>query len=316
MTEVKNIAGMSMKGGKRDNFFFCLLEFYPGKKRWFLRSLLQVKDEQTNDGDAAIRGWISKYQLSDLVVDFPLSTPYCQSCLLDCPGATVCPVDEVKEIRESMEELLFQDESIREDNPKRYEKERLKNIEFNPGRKVIHEINDEHMLSRAFKRKLKKGFLPYWNRGIDFWIWRNYYDHLLEYFNQSYDSFGTTSLMILSRFSYLRRHFPNSLNLFESNVNLTLIELMKAGIIKINDIKNLGDFELMASAKLNILKDIESALNLFIYDHDLEILIKNPRAYDSFILALSGRNIQLNKIRKVPDWAEIKEGPFILPEFS
>jgi hypothetical protein len=316
LSEVKNIAGMSMKGGKKDNFFFCLIEYYPKKERWFLRSLLQVKDEQTTDGDVAIRGWISKFHLSDLVVDFPLSTPFCQNCNLDCPGANICPVDGVKVVRESMEELISQDELIRERDPKKYEKERLKDIEFNPKRKIIHEVNDEHLLSRAFKRKLKKGFLPYWNRGVDFWVWRNYYDHLLKYFNLSYDSFGTTSLMILSRFSYLKRHFPKTLQLCEGNVYLTLIELMKTGIIKVQDVVDLNDFELHVQAKLNILKDIEKSLDIFIYDHDLEILIKNPRAYDSFILALVGQRIQMNKVKEVPDWAYIKEGPFIVPDFG
>lgn len=302
MTEVKNIAGMSMKGGRKDNFFFCLIEFYPQKERWFLKSLLQVKDEETNDGDAAIRSWISKYQLTELVVDFPLSTPFCQSCELDCPGANVCPVEDVKEVRDSLNELIIQDGKIREDNPKLYERRRLQDLEFNPNRDFLSEVNDEHLLSRAFKRRLKKGFLPYWNRGIDFWIWRNYYDHLLEYFNQSYDSFGTTSLMILARFSYLRRHFPLTLRLYEGHVALTLIELMKAGIVKPSDVKDLMNFDLSVEAKLNILKSIEKGLNIFIYDHDLEILLKNPRAYDSFILALSGQRIQLNKTQGVPPW--------------
>jgi len=42
----KNVAGMSLKGGRKDNFYFCLLEHYPEKDRWFLRSLLHVKDEE------------------------------------------------------------------------------------------------------------------------------------------------------------------------------------------------------------------------------------------------------------------------------
>ena len=49
--EKKNIAGMSMKGGKKDNFFFCLLEYFPKKERWFLNSLLQVKEHQEDEDD-------------------------------------------------------------------------------------------------------------------------------------------------------------------------------------------------------------------------------------------------------------------------
>ena len=37
-------AGMSLGGGKRENFFFRLLEHFPKEDRWFLTSLKQVKD--------------------------------------------------------------------------------------------------------------------------------------------------------------------------------------------------------------------------------------------------------------------------------
>ena len=50
----RNIAGMSMKGGRKDNFFFCLLEHFDDGDRWFLRSLLQVKDEEDLAGDEGI----------------------------------------------------------------------------------------------------------------------------------------------------------------------------------------------------------------------------------------------------------------------
>ena len=51
-----------MKGGNRDQFFLSLLEYYPDEKRWFLNSLLQVKDEGGISGDEAIRSWINRYE--------------------------------------------------------------------------------------------------------------------------------------------------------------------------------------------------------------------------------------------------------------
>src|SRR5690554_2436372 len=91
----KNVAGMSLRGGRRDNFTFCLIEFFPDQNRWFLKSLLQVKDEEGIDGDEAIRAWIEEYELKEIVVDFPLSPPACHECQLSCPGLKQCMVPSV-----------------------------------------------------------------------------------------------------------------------------------------------------------------------------------------------------------------------------
>jgi hypothetical protein len=314
--KVKKIAGMSMKGGKKDKFFFCLLEYYPDKERWFLKSLIHVKDEKQLDGDDAIRTWIKKYELKKLIVDFPLSSPYCQTCDLDCPGSDHCPVDKVKQVRENIDLLLTTDFELMKEQPKKYENDRVKDNEIDVRRDVLDERTDHHILSVPFKRRLRRGFLPYWNRGIDFWIWTNYYDQLLKVFNISYDSFGNTSLMILSRFSYLKRHFPDDLKLFETNIPIILIELLFAKIINKNDLYALNDLEKGGEARLSIIKKIEHEFKLFIYEHDLEILVKNPRSFDSFLLALTGQRIFLEQIRKVPDWACDDGGDFVAPIFS
>ena len=53
-----------------------------------------------------------------------------------------------------------------------------------------------------------------------------------------------------------------------------------------------------------MIKKIETNLNIFIYNHDLDILVKNPRAFDSFLLALAGQNVLQKKNLKLPDWTE------------
>ena len=53
-----------------------------------------------------------------------------------------------------------------------------------------------------------------------------------------------------------------------------------------------------------------------IYNHDLEILVKNPRAFDSFLLALAGQNVLLKKNRELPDWTMPEETKFIIPDFG
>ena len=314
--ESNNIAGMSMKGGRKDNFYFCLLEFYPDSDRWFLKSLLQVKDEEGRDGDDAVREWIEDFNLRRLVVDFPLSSPACHTCQLDCPGVEACPRPEVSPVRERIKRLLQEDMEILEHHPKTYERKRNMDDEIDVSRDILDKEAHEHILSRPFKRRLKKGFLPYWNRAIDFWIWRHYYDQLLDIFNSSYDSFGNTSLMLISRFSYLRRHFPNDLELFESNAPVILIELLRSKIIARKDIDLLSDIEFGVEARLDIIKKIEKKLAIFIYDRDLEILARQPRAFESFLMAVAGQNIQIGKNRKTPDWTGPEQTKFIAPNFQ
>lgn len=311
----QNIAGMSMKGGRKDNFYFCLFEYFPDGERWFLRSLLQVKDEEGLEGDDAIRGWIGQYEIRQLVLDFPLSPPPCHTCKLDCPGVQNCPVPSVAEIKSHIDQLLIEDSEKLLQNPKQYEYDRNNDDMHFIGRDWPSKVPTHHILSRSFKRRLKRGLLPYWNRPIDYIIWTYYYDALLKIFNQTYDSFGNTSLVIISRFSYLQRHFPRSLQLFEGHVLLTLIELVRAKVIKQTVLLNLSDIEQGKNARSEVIKAIERSLNLFIYEHDLDILVKQPRAFESFIMAISGICFQQNKIRSIPSWIGPESSNFIIPAF-
>jgi hypothetical protein len=316
----KNIAGMSMKGGKKDKFYTCLLEYYPDQERWFLKSLLQVKDLDDSgvgqDSDEAIRNWIEEKNLKKLVVDFPLSQPACQECRLDCPGVSVCPDTTVVDVRNKIEGLISQDARNNVKGPKEYERSRNEDDLYDKGRDIWALDSYQHLLSRSFKRRLKKGFTPYWNRPVDFWIWAFYYDQLLDVFNTSYDSFGNTSLMVISRFFYLKRHFPSDLELFEGNILLTLLELMRAGILTKSQLQSLSDLEEGVEARKKVIKCIEEKLNIFIYEADLDLVVKHPHAFDSFLLAISGRSIQVNKCHELPPWALPARCKLIVPNFK
>ncbi|MCO4793257.1 MAG: hypothetical protein KC493_06085 [Bacteriovoracaceae bacterium] len=311
--ETKNIAGMSLKGGKKNQFFFSLLEYFEDQERWFLKSLLQVRDEKEMHGDDAIRSWIDKYQLKQLVVDVPLSYPaYHEQSKVHLQKEQ----ESVAKVLQMMEDFIKEDERRRVSNPKKYEQERNIDDTFNFHKDVMSKEPHVHILTRSFKRKLKKGFVPYWNRTVDFYIWMYYYDQLLDLFNVSYDSFGNTSLLNQFRFDYLRSHFPSSLELFEGNFQIALIELLRSGIILNKDIQGLSDLEEVVEARFDIIEKIETSLNIFIYDHDLEILVKNPRAFESFILSVIGQNSQLEKNRKLPEWALPERTKFLVPSFS
>lgn len=311
----KNVAGLSIGGGRKENFFFCLLEFFPDSNRWFLASVNQLREEGI-DGDEVIRNWIDEFTLRDLVVDFPLSTPACETCDLVCPGINQCPVDSVVNVRKMLNHFLDQDAQQEKENPKKYEQERNQHNEVDYFKNEFGKISHEPMMSKAFKRKLKKGFLPYWNRPLDFWVWKHYYDPLLNIFNISYESFGNVSMMLLSRFKYLKRHFPKDLLLHESNVQLALLELYRSGIITKTHLQELGQMDMAVHARYTIIKLIEKKLSVFMYDKDQELLIKHPRAFDSFILALAGKQMIGNQIRTIEAWANPEVVHFVIPHFE
>ena len=305
--DINNIGSLSMKGGRNDNFYFCLIEYYPDSKRWFLKSLLPVKDEEALDNDDAIHSWINNFNVKQLVVDFPLSKPASES------GN---PEECVRVVREKIKDLLNEDQKLINTNPKKYEQERNKADEIVYNRDIFQKETAHHLLSRSFKRRLKKGFLPYWNRALDFWVWKYYYDQILELFNTSFDSFGNVSLMVLYRFNYIKRHFPQAVELFEANEQIILVELLRSKIILKKDVAMLSDVDLGLEVRLETIKKIENKLDIFIYNHDLEILVKNPRAFDSFILALAGQNVLQGKNRELPEWTLPSETKFIIPNFG
>lgn len=314
--EKRNIAGMSLRGGQKDRFYLCLIEYYPKSHRWFLKSLLPAKDEPESSGDLVIRKWIENYQLKQLVLDCPLTTPICNLCALECPGANQCPEISIKEVRRRIEKILEEDETRIKKNPKKYEYERNESDLFDLNRDVLSKFPHQHILSRSFKRRLKKGIIPYWNRGLDLWVWLNYYDQLLDLFNLTFDSFGNSSLMQFFRLSYLKRHFPKSLILFEGNIYLAMIELLRAQIISQKDIVSLTCHDQKIESRLNIITKIEKGLAIFIYDNDLEILVKSTHAFNSFLLALTGRQIHQNSTKDIPIWAQGTDTNFIVPSFQ
>lgn len=321
---MKSVAALSMRGGKRDQFYLCRLEYYEAKKRWFLRNLIQVQDQveedeelsnEPTDADLAIHNWIKDYQIEHLVIDFPLSPPTAMTLDLGWPNTGGAQGNYVQIVRNKIQELLDYDEQLVKNDPKQYERDRNTDDEVSYGDSIFKKQTKDHILSRSFKRKLKRGFIPYWNRTLDFWVWTEYYDQLLELFNVSYDSFGNTGLMVLFRFNYLRKDFPDTLKLYEANSQIVLLELLRNNIISKRDVISMKKLEEGPEAKLNIIKSIEKHLDVFIYDHDLEVIIKNPRAFDSFLISIAGMRHLLNSSFLLPDWTLPYQTNFLVPSF-
>ena len=311
----KSIAGMSLGGGRKENFFFCLLEFFEDKDRWFLTSMNQVKDEETLDRDSAIMSWVENYSLKQLIVDFPLTKPPCENCDLNCPGTESCHHPVVTKVREQISDLIDEDAKLRDENPKKYEQKRNYDDEVHFSKSILEKETHEHILSKSFKRRLKKGFIPYWNRPIDFWVWKNYYDQILKTFNISYDSYGTVSIMLMNRFNYLLRHLPGDLSMYESNTCIILLELYRANILSKKNLVELDDINIAPLARIQVVREIEKKLKVFIYEKDLELIAKNPKAFDSFLLAIGGKRLIVNKVLEIPDFGEKIPPKFIVPVF-
>ncbi|MCK5883872.1 MAG: hypothetical protein KAG61_09300 [Bacteriovoracaceae bacterium] len=313
--KIQNIAGLCLKGGRKDNFYFCLLEDFQDNGRLFLKSLLRVQEEDdVIHGDEAIRKWIDKYSIQDMVIDFPLSSPACKNCKLDCDGRHSCRDSAVSDVTKKIDELLKVDNEVRGKDPKAYERERNLDDEIDYSRDVINEKTDHHILSRPFKRRLRKGYLPYWNRPIDFYIWTKYYDQLLKMFNISYDSFGNTSLMLYFRLDYLKRHFPLNFSLYEANVYIFMVELLRAKVLRKRDLEDFLDIESGADARFRIIEAVEKKFSIFIYESDKETLVKFPHAFQSFVLALVGWLHQHNQSLDIPEWARPNQSHFLIPK--
>ena len=307
-------AGVHFKAGKSGQFIGCTLNHFEESNRWFLGSLIISNKIEKVDKDEAFIKWIHDNSINNLVLDIPLSMPICSSCTIECPGERNCQVEEVVNVRNELDFLLKNDFNESSNHPKEYERKREEQKYYDHHSSVLGDKNDGTPLSKSLKRRLKRGYRPYWNRPIDFFIWKKYYDYLLKLFNYSYDSFGQISLMINEKFSYIRRHFPSDLSLYESNVQVCLVELLRAKIISE---KNVIGFRFVDDQSIdlrrNIVQEIEKNLNIFVYQNDSELLINEPKALNAFILAIAGQSKLLNRNLHIPKWCLRESESFIVP---
>ncbi|MBF0360173.1 MAG: hypothetical protein HQK49_04140 [Oligoflexia bacterium] len=314
--ERKKVAGIALCSGKNEKMFLCLFEYFGIDDRWFLTNVLELNDDSDNKED--LLTIINEHSLKNIVVDFPLTLPACQNCTLKCPGHQQCIDPNILFIRKEINTLLTTDKEKRSNHPKQYENDRVNDNLVDVHRNYLNKKSSDYLLSKPFKRRITKGVTPYWNRSIDFYIWLNYYDPMLNLFNLVYDSFSNSSLMKQFRYLYWKKFYPHDLFIFESNIHLILIEMLRNKIISQIDLKkinsaNINDANL---AREHVIDSISSNTNIFIYETDKELLIKNPKAFQSFILGIAGRYITSNRIAKLPEWTNNHLCNFIIPQLN
>ncbi len=278
----RKIAGLSFRGGHKSNFCFCLLEFYQENNRWVVSEFYDSGSAKNKDDDIVVAKWIENKGIDILTVDFPRTFPPCHGCKEVCSGIASCSVENVKIVTSQIKTLLENSDS-------------------------------SERLTKSFKRKLKKGFVPYWNRGIDFYIWNNYYDQLLDFFNSSFNSFGHSSYIVFSRFNFIERMISSRVKIAEADNKILLIELLRQKILNNREVLGLSSFDGVDSARLNIIEKLEKNFNIFIYDHDLNSIAKNQRYFDAFLMSISGLLLSEKRTSELPAWCGTDL--FIIPEF-
>lgn len=311
---IKRVAGMSVKSGRSDDVAFSLLENL-GDNRWFLTNLIKLSQDGDNPENIiqAFIDWPIKMNVDHLILDLPLSLPPCHTCKLTCPGIALCPVVEVKNIKKESLRILQSDQDLLLQGRKIYEEKRVIDNQLPSLKDPLLKQTNEALLSKSYKRRLKKEFLPYWNRPLDFWVWQNYYDPLLNIFKFSYDSFGQTSFMSYSRLQFLMRHVGANISLYESNIYIIFLEMLRSNVVNLSDLETITDYIIGPEAKLNLIKKIESGIGIFVYDQDLDLIIKDTKSFQSFILSCAGVAMAKGQFRTLPEWSKPLDSKFIVP---
>lgn len=314
MIESQKIGGVFFSGGKNGSYYGVILELFEGdESRWVIKSLFNSDKLPAAKRETSFIDWILQSGCKRFVSDIPQGMSFCDLCQLECPGQESCADAKVKNIRYLIEDLLGEDLLHSNVRPKEYERIRESLKAFDHTRDWFEERNELPPLSQSFKRKLKGGFIPFWHRSIDFYIWMGFYDQMLKLLNYSFDSYGHSSMMIINRFKYIKNLLGASFTFYESNINVVLIQLLKNKIINKNDLNGLRFLdETTIEDKKSLVLSLENNLNLFAYEADILDLIIDPKMVHAFLLSISGKALVEKRSVKLPEWCEEE---FIIPNF-
>lgn len=306
-------AGVTFSAGKPEECLVIYFEIQDNNR--YKLALKDGSDEKITSHDLLHIKFLKDCKITQSIVDFPLSTFACHSCELKCPGSDLCPVSNIKYVRQEMNRLLEEDNIRYKENPKKYEEERKSDDLFEWETDLLAKRTDEHLLSKAFKRRLKKGISPFSNRPLDFWVWQHYYDAHLSVFQSSFDSFGDYSFSQYSFFKYWKRHLPQNFELFETSPQLVLLELHRAEILEKKQLFALMDINQAPLARLEIVRTITHQFQLIITESQYDKLVRHPRAFMTFLLAIAGIKKMQNCTYNLPHFAEFEHTHFFVPYF-
>lgn len=308
-------AGISLTSSKNDDFYLTYFEKMEGDTSRFKLHLKDQHDSEGNTHDLILVKHLKDTKIKTAIFDFPLTKSLCFACTLTCPGSELCPQEPIRKVREIIDSLLEEDAKIYKSNPKKYEVDRKSDDIIDWESDLLAKRTDEHVLSKAFKRRLKRGLSPYANRPIDFWVWQHYYDAYLSAFQTSFDSFGDVSFIHLAYYEYWQKHLPKDLILKETAPQLVLLELYRAEFIDKKQLLTLSDIHQAPLSRLDIVRALSHRLHLVITETQLDKLVRHPRAFTSFILAISGIKLDSHRFYDLPRYTEPEKTHFFVPYF-
>jgi hypothetical protein len=308
-------AGISLTSSKADDFYLMYFETLENEH---LRYRLHLKDQTDtvgNNHDLILVKHLKDAKIKTAIFDFPLSKSLCMNCTLVCPGSELCPQTPIEQVRNIINDLLEEDARLYKLNPKKYEVDRKVDDLFELNTDLLAKRTDEHVLSKAFKRRLKRGLSPYANRPLDFWVWQHYYDAYLAVFQSSFDSFGDVSFIHLAYYEYWQKHLPKEISILETSPQLALLELYRAEIIEKKQLLTLMDINQAPLARLEIVRALTHRLHLIITEMQYDKLVRNPRAFSSFLLAIAGLKLESKNYYDLPQYTEPDKTRFFVPYF-
>lgn len=308
-------AGISLTSSKADDFYLMYFEPIENENS---RYRLHVKDQTNTNGhdhDLILVKHLKDAKIKSAIFDFPLSKSLCLSCTLSCPGSELCPQVPITQVRKIINDLLDVDSNLYKINPKKYEVDRKVDDLLELDSDLFAKRTDEHVLSKAFKRRLKRGLSPYANRPLDFWVWQHYYDAYLAVFQTSFDSFGDVSFIHLAYYQYWQKHLPHDTALWETAPQLVLLELYRAEFIEKKQLITLTDINQAPLARLEIVRALTHRLHLIITETQYDKLVRNPRAFSSFLLAIAGLKLEKQSFYDLPNYTEPEKTHFFVPYF-
>ena len=287
---------------------YCLLEFFHQTQRWFVTS---IKSLEIN----SLFSFLNGENIDLLIVDCPLSPPFCAGCSLDCLNSQECDNDDFKTMNLLIDDLFLQDEEEYKKNPKEYE---YKRQDQKRDWKKDFLWNDfvDHTLTKSLKRRLKKGLVPYWNRSIDLWIWLSYGDLMQNYFKKTYNSYGHMSLSFYLFNQFIQKKLKADYNIYEANFYLILLELTRANVLGMKELKFSREEKIKVNERKILIEKVENFFKIFIYNEDINKMSEDEKSFEAFMLSLTGYCLFKKQTKKFPEWPQIEKTPFIIPSFK
>jgi hypothetical protein len=254
-------AGVSLAGGKTDKTAVAVIEYYPDRKRVFLRSLrerIRTDDGQTSDQALIHVLTEEEKELDSIAFDVPLQLPKCVRCEIECPGYEKCREPEIKWMNEVHKER---------------EKDKRPNKFFTPYTERCAEIHIANQLEEPFhpSHALGANAAPLTARA-------HYLKRRLAAHVETQAKAAAKAQAKPQPMAHMVEVFPK-LSLWRMGVSLRIPQ----SYLRFH--RHAVDSD---EARLYILKILIDKEIAFIYQQDMRLMVENSHVFDAFICALTG----------------------------